>query len=93
MAECRGSDEKYSHSLSHFLFLSLKLGIYEEDLLRFVTNQIYKLPMEVESVIMFLFSFTRVEKIIGTAKFRATIEKDEQINNVVQFLIREKLFK
>ncbi len=83
MAECRGSDEKYSHSLSHFLFLSLKLGIYEEDLFRFVANQIHKLPMEIESVIMFLFSFTRIEKLIGINKFKSSIEKDHHINNVV----------
>jgi len=60
-----GRDEKFAHSLSHFLFLWLKIGLFDEDLFRQIVTLAHHLPMEIESLVLMLFSFTRVEKLLG----------------------------
>jgi len=49
------------------LFLSLKNGIVDQNLIKFITQEIYikKIPMEMESIIIFMFTFTKIEKLIG----------------------------
>ena len=62
---------QYSHSLTYFIFLSVKLGLFDEDLFRFVINEIYveRIEMELESVVNLLFTFSRIEKLIGMKDF------------------------
>ena len=59
--------------MTYFLFLSVKQGFFEEDLFKFVINEIYfnKTPMEIESIVNLLFTFSRLEKMLGLADFHA----------------------
>jgi hypothetical protein len=41
------------------------MGLYDEDLFRHIVTLVQHLPMEIESLILMLFSFTRVEKLLG----------------------------
>jgi hypothetical protein len=47
------------------------MGIYEEDLFKYIINELYtnKSPMGIESIVNLLFSFSRIEKIIGASEF------------------------
>lgn len=83
----------YAHSLTYFLFLSLKLGIFEEDLFKFIKNELYynQSPMETESTINFLFSLSRIEKIVGQQGFQQQL--DGQQLEIMRYFIREKLHK
>jgi hypothetical protein len=74
--KCFIKDEKYSHSLTYFLFLSLKLGIFEEDLFRYTVNQVNvnSIPMELESAVLLLFTFTRIERLIGAKKMEEMLQ-------------------
>ena len=65
--------DKFAHSLTYFLFLSVKMGNFSEDLFKFVMHQVYnqgsKYSIEVESVVILLFSMAKIEGMIqGSAK-------------------------
>ena len=65
MNQCKISqskDEKYSHSLTYFLFLSTKIGLIEKNLVKFIASEISvnSLPMEIDSLVSMLFSLYRL---------------------------------
>jgi curved DNA-binding protein CbpA len=45
--------------------------LFEEDLFRFTINEIYgnRSPMEIESIVILLFTFSRIQRIIGSSQF------------------------
>ena len=79
--------------MSHFLFLWLKMGLFDDDLFRQIVTLAHHLPMEIESLVLMLFSFTRIEKLLGVQQFRERIESDKHFAEVMRFLIRERLYK
>lgn len=85
--------EQYSHSLTYFLFLSTKLGFFEENLLLFTVRELYesKVRMEIESVIILLFTFSRIEKALGEKTIVALLE--DKYHQFTKQLIRENLFR
>lgn len=68
--------DRHSHSLTYFLFLSIKMEIYDEDLFKFVVGELYynQSQMELESIILLLFTFSRVERMIGLKSFEKVLD-------------------
>ncbi len=63
--------DRHSHSLTYFLFLSIKMDIYDEQLFKFIVGELYynQTSMELESTVLLLFTFSRIERIIGIKRF------------------------
>ena len=68
------------------------MGIYEEDLFKYIINELYtnKSPMGIESIVNLLFSFSRIEKIIGASEFSNQL--DGQQVQIMRYFIRDLLY-
>lgn len=68
--------DRHSHSLTYFLFLSIKMEFYDEELFKFVVGELYynQSQMELESVILLLFTFSRIERMIGHKDFEKVLD-------------------
>lgn len=51
------------------------MDIYDEDLFKFVVGELFynKSQMELESIILLLFTFSRIDRMIGTRDFEKVL--------------------
>lgn len=68
------------------------MDIYDEDLFKFVVGELFynKSQMELESIILLLFTFSRIDRIIGTKDLERVL--DGQQAEVLRYFIRKILY-
>ena len=68
------------------------MDIYDEDLFKFVVGELFynKSQMELESIILLLFTFSRIDRMIGTRDFEKVL--NGQQSEVLSYFIRKVLY-
>lgn len=65
----KSKDQKYAHSLTYFIYLSIKGDMFFHDIFNFVLNEIQcnqgRIHLQMESVIIMIYSFARIQNVIG----------------------------
>jgi len=68
------------------------MEFYDEDLCKFVVGELYynQSQMELESIILLLFTFSRIERMIGHKEFEKVL--DNKQTEVMRYFIRKVLY-
>eukprot|EP00347_Sterkiella_histriomuscorum_P020554 403337365 len=93
----QNKDQKYTHSLSYFLFLSAQLDFYYKDLYMYSLEELQKvqdqnkIELEMESVVLLIFSIFRLQKIMGPKNFQLELQSHKILQDTLERLIVQNL--